>query len=216
MDKIKEVSDLIKDTINDPDSLQSNMKNLKYLHRQLQKHISKFTSKQVNLIKQDIKTNLLEYAKKYTNVENIKRDMVKNNSPDDVKIESTQINKPELFEMSVYDDLVKTIDPNIEDLEESKQRELIKKYQSIRNDIIEGLNKVNDECNNLTSFKPNYDTLHAQIDTLYHLHLKYIYNVSTGIKTPYKCSINGAELQIQSKQTDFMKMAIDSFILNSF
>lgn len=215
MDKIKEVSELIKETINEPDSLADNMKNLKYLHKQLEKHITKLKTKQINTIKQSITTDLLNYAKQYTNINRIKKDMTTNNSSDDVVIKSESINEPELYESSVYDELADTIDYDIEELDKTEQKELIKKYQNIRNDIIEGLNRVNAECDALLNYKPDYQMLHKQIDILYHLHLNYIKNVSTGIKTPYNCSINGVNLKIQTKQTDFIKMAIDSFILKS-
>ena len=215
MEDINETVNLIKSNINDVDNLVNNLNNLKYFHKQLNKITTKYYKNQIKTIKMNIKNELMNYAKKYSNIDVIKKDIdAVKPATDDINIETVDIPKPELFDDIVYDALAKTVNYDIETLPEKEQTKLINDYQNIKNDIFEGLNLFLKECNELENYKPNYDTLHASVDAIYQLHLKYLRNVSNNIKTPYKCSINGIEFNIQCKQTEFMKNVIESIILN--
>ena len=213
MEDITETITLIKDNLNNVNDFNDNLKNIKYLHKQLNKLGLKLYNHQVKLIKSTVKTDLLNYSKKYSNIDVIKADLNTSKNIDEINIQTVSINKPELYDECVYDALAKTIREDVEDLPENEQTKLINDYQNIKNDIFEGLDLFAKECEQVNNYEANLNELHKAVDQLYQLHLGYVREASKGITTPFKCLINNTEVNIQSKQTEFIKMAIDTFIL---
>ena len=172
--------------MNSPSSLPSNIEALN--------EIIKYEA--INLIQTHLLERFLIYTEKFKT--SYKEDLKNLDEVDEYVINHISDFDVSQYSQQIYDiGIVKNTNPTDEDIQK------IKEYNNLKNKFYNDIKTFEDK---------SYDELLPEVDKLYKIHLHFLKQLTLG-NNEYHAKINGMDIRVCEKQSDFIKHGIQSFIL---